>query len=226
MSKANYGPVGSRGLVNLNGHVMCAVDTETTGLVAGHNDIIEVAVVPLDAALEPMSGVIPFVTLLKPKDRQPDSWTEEAARVHRITKEMLLVNGVDPWRAAELFEKWMERLHLAPGKKIAPLAWNWRFDAGFIEDWLGPKTYNDFFWNRARDGMPVVQYFNDRAEFEGRKPAFPQTSLQEVRARFGIPQSEAHRALGDALTTAKVYRKLIDFQVDLLPSTGSTDRSI
>lgn len=204
--------VGNRGLMNLNGNVLCSIDCETTGLTAGHHDLIEFACVPLAADLKPMRDVLPFSTLIRPKRRFSDSIDPGAMKVNGIKLEDLAIHGLDGWRAAELFVQWIERLQLTPGKKIAPLATNWPFDKGFVMDWLGPKTFDFFFWHRYRDTQPVVLWFNDRAEFEGKDPPFPQSGLQEVRASLGIPVQLAHRALDDALTTASVYRKLMEVQ--------------
>ncbi len=199
----------------MNGMVLCAIDTETSGLTAGYHDLLEVAFVPLNAKLEPMKDVLPFTCLLQPKNRYNDSCTEAAMKVNGIKAEELL-HAVGPWRAADLFEKWVEGLCLAPGKKIAPLAHNWPFDREFIRDWLEKTTFDSLIWHRCRDTMPVIQYMNDRAEFEGRRPPFPQTGLQEVRAAMGIEQQVSHRALQDAMTTAKVYRRLMDVEFGLM----------
>lgn len=216
MGKWGYGVAGNVGLMNLNGNVLVSVDTETSGLVAGHHDILEVAFVPLDAKLEPMKDVIPFHTLIRPKKRFPDSIDPEAMKRNGIRMEEVLLHGVDPWRAADYFEQWVERLCLAPNKKLYPLAHNWPFDREFVRDWLAPKTFESLIHFDYRDTMPNVKYLNDKAEFEGRKCPFPQTSLQDIRAKLGIPVQVAHRALDDAITTAKVYRKLMDLNFDMM----------
>ena len=201
--------VGNQGLETLNGNVLCAIDTETTGLKAGYHDIIEVAVVPLNADLKPMPGILPFHTLIRPKLRYDDSWTEEAEKVHGLKLSYVQMHGVDPYRAADLFEVWLQRLELAPYKKIAPLGKNWTFDASFLIDWLGPKTFQGMFWHRARDLTPVVHFLNDQAEFDGEKVPFPQTGQEEIRGRLKIPPRTAHRAIDDALTLAECYRAIV-----------------
>lgn len=208
MSK-NYGAAAADSLMNLNGNVLCSIDFETTGLVAGYHDAIEVAIVPVDCDLQPSKKVPPFVYLLRPKDRHPDSWTEEAARVHKISREKLIIEGVEPFKAADAFVDWVQRLGLGPNKKIAPLAYNWPFDRGFLHDWLCPQTFEMWIWHRYRDAMPLVLALNDKAEMDMRDCPFPQTGLQDVRARLQLPQNTAHRALGDALTHIDVYRELM-----------------
>lgn len=199
-------------LTHLNGDVLCAIDTETTGLEAGHNDIIEVAVVPIDSQLDPMKDIVPFVCLIQPKDRYPDSWTEEAYKVHGISREHLMKHGVGPWRAADTFEEWFKRLNIAPEKKIVPLGFNYPFDKNFIFDWLGPKTHQLLFGHRYRDVMPVVNYLNDLAAMELRPAPFPQQGLQNIRKYLGVESTVTHRALDDAMTTIKCYKKLMSAQ--------------
>lgn len=208
MSKS-YGGAAADGLMNLNGHVLCAIDFETTGLDAGYHDAIEVAIVPIGMDLRQSTKVIPFTTLLRTKDRYQDSWTEGAARVHKITREELAIHGMDPWKAADRFEEWVQTLGLGPHKKIAPMAYNWPFDSGFLKDWLCPKTYDMWIWHRYRDPMPLVLALNDRAEMDNVDCPFPQTGLQDVRKRLNLPEREAHRAMGDALTLIDVYRELM-----------------
>lgn len=210
MSKG-YTGAAADGLMNLNGHVLCCIDFETTGLTAGYHDAIEVAIVPVGSDLRPSKRVLPFVTLLRPKDRYPDSWTEGAARVHKIGREELIIHGSDPFDAADRFVAWVQKLGLGPNKKIAPLAYNWPFDSGFLRDWLCPQTFDMWIWHRYRDAMPLILALNDKAEWTGKDIIpFPQTGLQDVRKRLNIPETQAHRALGDALVTIEVYRELMD----------------
>lgn len=208
MTKSNT-YISNQGLMNLNGNVMCAVDTETSGFKAGYHDIIEVAVVPLNADLRPMPNVIPFHTIIRPKLRYPDSWDSGAERVHGLKLEYVLMHGVLPERAADLFERWVEKLELPVNKKLAPLGKNWGFDRGFLEDWLGEKSFNAIFWHRVRDLSPLVLALNDQAEFEGKRCPFPQTGQEEIRSRLKIPPRQAHRALDDALILAECYRAII-----------------
>jgi DNA polymerase III epsilon subunit-like protein len=55
------------GMVHLNGNLLCAVDVETTGIIPGFHDLIQVAALPLNADLEPLKTVPPFYMNLKPE---------------------------------------------------------------------------------------------------------------------------------------------------------------
>lgn len=204
--------VGNVGLANLNGDLIVAVDTETTGLKSGFHDIIEVAIVPLDAELVQMKKagerlVYAFDVLIKPK--RPHNIDPDAMKVNGIRLDDLELHGRDPFRAAEQFDAWFQSLGLSPGKKLVPLAKNWAFDAGFIKDWLGLECFNAIFHHRVRELSAVINFWNDRAEFQGEKPPFPRQALGMVAATLEVPQERGHRALDDALVTAECYRRLM-----------------
>lgn len=205
MTRRDASEAGNRSLMNLNGNLLCAVDTETTGLVAGFHDVIEVAVVPLDADLQPMKGILPFEMFLHPK--RPQNIAGEAMKVNGIDLAKVQVEGFDPWSGAERFDDWFRnKLCLAQGRKIAPLAMNWPFDSGFLKDWLGPSTFNDLFHYHYRDLGPVGKWMNDRAEFQAEQCPFPKSGLQYMAEKLGMVPERKHRAIDDALLLAKVYR--------------------
>lgn len=204
--------LGNLGLTNLNGELLCAIDSETTGLDAGFHDIIELAIVPLDAQFRQIKEVdgqplFPFDVMIKMK--RPQNVTKEAMTINKIDLADLEINGLEPYRAAELFDRWFENLQLVAGKKLVPLAKNWAFDAGFIKDLLGPETFKARFSHRARELTAALYFFNDRAEFQGGKAPFTRIDLGSVCSVLGIEFTRAHRAVDDALATAECYRRLM-----------------
>lgn len=199
--------VANQGMKHLNGDLMCAIDCETTGLVAGHNDLIQVAILPLDGFLEPLKSMMPFEVLLQLK--RPQNVAEDAMRVNGISLLDLATNGMDPWQAADLLVAWFEKLQLAPGKQIVPLAQNWRFDSAFLLDWLGRETFDLLFSRRHRDTMVAAAFLNDRADFQNVPCPFPHLQLSYLAKHLNVEQLKAHAALDDALTTAKVYAAMM-----------------
>lgn len=206
MTRKSTSAVGNRGMPHLNGDVLCVLDTETTGLTAGHHDMIEIVVIPLDAQLEPMKGVPHFERLVRPK--RPQNVDPTAMAVNKIKLEDLEIHGMDAWRAADQFDDWFQSLELVPGKRIVPMAKNWQFDAGFIGDWLGTETFRSIFHYRARELTAVLHWFNDRADFQSEKAPFPSVKLEDVAGRLGY-KFTAHRAYDDALMTARIYKHLM-----------------
>jgi DNA polymerase III epsilon subunit-like protein len=195
------------GLLTFNGNLLCAIDTETTGLLSGYHEITQISVVPLDNEFE-VSKVYPYFSFyILPKHF--DRYSEDAQKKTKITQEFLELNGLDKYRVADLFDDWFESLQLPEGKRILPLAYNFAFDKPFIEHWLGLETYSQFFFGLYRDPMVVVTLLNDLAAWHGRLTPFAEGGLKKVCNRLDIEYSNHHEALSDALACAKVYKKLV-----------------
>lgn len=208
---------------HLNGDILCAVDTETTGVVPGFHDIIEICVLPLDSNLEPMRGVLPFNLILSPK--RPDNVDINALRVSkqhdfgfdfedvhmssdRLVKSIL--EGIDPYTAADRLVEWFQKLNLAPSKRLVPLAHNWPFDRDFIRDWLGVTGMEMIFSHRYRDTMVYSLIENDRCHMRGiSNYPYAKNTLGYVAGELKIDKGRCHTALGDCLTTAQVYKAMM-----------------
>lgn len=202
----------ARAMVHLNGNLMAAVDTETTGLIAGFHDIIQVCVLPLDSDFEPLKELngeplLPFYMHLRPK--RPENADKEAMRVNKIDMAFLLQHGIEPYRAADLFDAWVQKLKLPFRKKLCPLGANYPFDKGFLIDWLGNEAVNQFFDYHYRDLQPVAQFLNDRSAFHARDCPFPKVNVTYLASQLGIDHSNAHDALQDCLIEARIYKEML-----------------
>ena len=190
-----------------NGHLICAIDTETTGLVPGYNDLVQMAIVPLNDKFQQNKAVPIFYIDLKPV--RPENAHPKAMQVNGLKLANLLTDGMDPFQAADLFETWFKALGLGPNKKIMPLGHNYKFDEGFLREWLGDATYEQFFHYEVRDTKSVALFHSDKTWWKADDIQFPKRSLSYVAGRLGIQNERAHDALGDAVTTAEVYRRLL-----------------
>jgi len=196
-------------VIHLNGNVLCAVDTETTGDRVGHHDVIQICVLALNCDIRPDLKVVPFYTYLKPR-RPENCLHEEDLKIGRAKLCEAQLNGLDPDRAADLFDEWFEKLGLAPGKRISPLAQNWPFDRGFLIDWLGHENFEHYFDARFRDTMAVASFENDIAAFRVEPYPYQKVKLQYLASTLRVEANgKAHDALRDCLTVAEVYRRMI-----------------
>lgn len=202
--KRKYVP---KSLPHLGGNVLAAIDVETTGRMAGHHEIVQIAVVPLDADFKPMPACLPFYTTIAPD--HPERAERAAGAVHGLDLQEISVEGLDRWRIADLFDEWFENLNLPLHKKLVPLAHNWSFEAGFLKHWLGLETMDALFHPHARDSMLLAVSINDMYAMQGEKVPYYSVSLKNMCRQLGIKQDTAHDALPDALAAAQVYQTLL-----------------
>jgi len=168
----------------LTGHTLLAVDTETTGMSpsSGHR-LVEVAHVTMqDGAIGET-----WASLVRPGRAIPS----DATRVHGITDAMV----ASAPHAAELGRTWREQL------ADLPLVFhNAPFDLPFLIELF-----------REAGAPPLVNPIIDTLGLaRGLADGASGNSLQAVRQRLGLPAEAAHRALGDALTTARVCLALAE----------------
>lgn len=194
------------GLITLNNNLLVVVDTETTGLIAGYHDVIQVAVVPLNADLNQLEGVPPFYMNIQPE--YPERTTPAALKKNGLKLEEL-EHCPTKFEAADYFHEWFQALNLPHGKRLIYLCQNSPFDVAFLKHWLGAEGFDRYFCRRGRDTMFTAAYLNDRAAYQAQSVPFPSVSLEGLANKFGIPYEGAHDALNDCLITAKVYKEML-----------------
>jgi DNA polymerase III epsilon subunit-like protein len=196
------------GLLNMNGNVLCAVDVETTGVLAGWNEIIQIACVPLNQHFEPSCTMRHFYMNIAPD--HPERMSKEAVRKHGITIDSL-EGCVSQDKSFDLFEEWLQNLNLPFGKRLIPLAHNWGFERAFLIHWLGLDGYNSAWQVHPRDTMLLAATVNDLYAWHGRRHPFKLLALPSLCKKFDIILDNAHDALADCLATAKLYAALMRF---------------
>lgn len=195
-------------LLNMNGNVLCAVDVETTGVLAGYHEIIQIACVPLNQHFEPHPDLKFHYLNIRPD--YPLRCSEEAVAKHGITMESL-EGCVSQERGAEIFVEWWRKLSLPFGKKLVPLAHNYSFERGFLTHFLGVDGLFDFWHPHPRDTMALCASINDLYVWHGRKHPFHLLRLTALCRRFDIKLDNAHNALADCVATARLYAELMRF---------------
>lgn len=196
-------------MINLKGNLLAALDLETTGLVDGYHDIVQVAVLPLDGNLDPLD-VSPFYMNMKPE--HPERADPEAMAVNGLDLAELQYEP-DRWSVADHFDEWFESLELPMFKKLIYLTQNAPFDIPFTKHWLGVEGYEKYFHRRGRDTMFTALSINDRAAWKNQQIPFDRVGLKYLCADLGVQLDNHHDALADCVATAKVYRELLRLEV-------------
>ncbi len=199
------------GLVHLDGNLLASIDFETTGLRAGYHEIVQIAVVPLNADLRPTPEVRPFYTNIAPN--YPERAEVKSSRIHGLNMDYLMMNAPSQDKVADLLLEWWERLELPVRRSVVPLAHNWAFESAHGKAWLGDDLFSHMFHSHARDGMLLAVSMNDRAAFYGYPVPFSYVGLNALCGHFGITNEKAHDALSDARAEAEVYRALLHHKV-------------
>jgi len=195
------------GMIHLNNNLLTAIDVETTGLDPTIHEIIQICALPLDHELNPHKHFRPFYTYLAPQN--PEGADPRATDVNRVKLAEIVLSGLDPGQAADLFLGWFEKLQLGWNKRLVPLAHNWPFDRDFLKTWLGAKTFEYIFDPRYRDTMTAASFMNDRADWHSEAFPYPKVNLSYLAKCLGVDHEGAHDAMTDCSVTRECYKRLL-----------------
>lgn len=195
---------------HLNRHIICAIDTETTGLEPFYNDLIQIAILPADMDLKPDKDILPFHCLIKPRRPENITWETLKPSMQGLIRKAM-IEGFDADVAADLLNEWFEKLPIPENKRILPLGHNWAFDQAYVRDWLGQHNYEYMFDGRYRDTQVVSQFLNDVADAQVENYPFPKCGLQYLVTclKLDFDPTKGHDAFYDALKTLEVYRTMV-----------------
>jgi DNA polymerase III subunit epsilon len=157
-------------------------DTETTGIKAEKDFIIEIA------AYDPVNNLT-FEQLINPGIPIPP----DATAIHHITDEMV--------KEAPIFSQAGRAfVEFCSGDAVLIAHNNDSFDLHFLKA--------EF----ARNGivMPGWKFFDTLKWARRYRPDLPRHTLQFLREIYCIPANNAHRALDDVIVLHKVYEQMID----------------
>lgn len=157
-------------------------DTETTGLRASKDRIIELA------AYDPVSGK-EFQSFINPEISIPP----EQTAIHHITDEMV--------KDAPLFKEVALQFNAFCEGDIVLIAHNNdSFDIEFMKAEYGRAGHELPQW-KMLDSLKLARRY---------RPDLPSHKLQLLREHFGIAANNAHRALDDVKVLAEVFANLVD----------------
>ncbi len=159
-------------------------DIETTGLSKYDNEIIEIGAIKV--SLDDMDNFTSYNTFVKPSCSLP----QEIVDLTGITDEML-EDGINLEQAVKEFYDFVGTLPL--------VAHNASFDCGFMS-----QAYRSF-------GLDFHHQVIDTLSLAKDTFALPNYKLGTLAKILQIPtDGEAHRAINDALVTAKLYKVLAE----------------
>lgn len=157
-------------------------DTETTGIKADRDRIIEIAA--YDPVLEKT-----FERLVNPGVSIP----AEATAVHHITDQMVE-------NAPSFAEVGQEFINFCEGDVVLIAHNNDNFDVHFIR--------NEF--KRHDLTMPIWKFFDTLKWARRYRSDLPRHTLQFLREIYGIASNNAHRALDDVIVLYQVFKEMTD----------------
>jgi DNA polymerase III epsilon subunit-like protein len=202
----------TKSMQHWNNNQLCAIDCETGGLDSTWHEILQICILPLNSNIEIRKNINPFYILLKPD--HPERLDPDALKHNKIKISDLEKHGFDRIQAIDMLEDWIKTLEIGYNKwghpaKILPLGQNYSFDIAFIKKWLGVSTYDTNFHYHHRDTMITANWLNDSAAFHGEKVPFSKVSLQWLCNKLEVQSERAHDALSDCVSTAAVYKKML-----------------
>lgn len=162
------------------------IDIETTGTDPRRDGITEIAILLYDGK----ELVDSYTTLINPE--RPIPW--EITRLTGIDNDMVK----DAPKFYEIAKKIVE---MTEGSIF--VAHNVRFDYGFIQ-----HAFRRLGYTYSRKQLCTVRLSRKLM------PGFKSYSLGKLCARLDIPNEAAHRAMGDASATLKLFKMLTDGELD------------
>jgi DNA polymerase III subunit epsilon len=157
-------------------------DLETTGVRPEEDRIVEIAAYDLYRDKR-------FAMLVNPKRKIP----LEASKIHNITDEM--VENSPPFSTVAL-----EFIEFCEGSSVLIAHNNDAFDQLFLAA----------EYKREEISLPKFSYIDSLKWARKYRPDLPRHSLQFLREVYGIEKNQAHRALDDVETLAKVFMFMVD----------------
>ncbi len=214
-------------------NVICAVDIETTGLDPFRDEILQLAIVPLDFL--PKAGQVRNMSSQRhdsqtlPDDvrevRRPLNIRIKALMPERMSAEVRKITGLDPCEGLNLFDArkavndWLRENNI---EKVIPVGHNYtKFDGPFLRN-SQAVNYDEVFSHHELDTLIIARFANKLCEFRKGQTCllelpsrrlFTSLKLMDLAADLRISQSareKPHDALSDATIAGEIFFKLLE----------------
>ena len=174
------------------------VDVETTGLVPGWHEMIDIGVVLTDLEGAPLDTLF-----LRIQPEHPERAGEGALQVNAFDEKRWRSLGALPPRVAvDSLLRFRERV--AAGKSVILVALNSQFDAAFLDHLFrgSGRTWREVFHHYVMD-LPSMAWSLGHRDLTGKG----------LTRKLGVPNepqvAEQHTGLTGALLDARLYRALV-----------------
>lgn len=173
-----------------------SVDVETSGPTPATGSLLAIGACLVDS---PEQGI---EILLRPDPGLP--WREDAEAVHRLSRDRLAREGLEPGRAMELLAAWVDDV-VPPGSRPVLVSFNAPFDWMFVADYA---------WRHLGRNPFGISALDLKALYLGRHldsiERWAETTKHHVRRRYPIDLPHTHGALDDAREQAEICRRIRD----------------
>lgn len=179
-------------------NIFAAIDLETTGLDPATNEVLEIAIVPLNPDFTISTDIPEFSCRIR------------AEHPERIDQKAISVNKLNPTEGENIADVRAELVQWAMENgitSITPLAHNLKFDMDFMSSAF--PEFSRIFTHHGRDSMRLAYILNDVLRVRGDEEMFSSGSLKSVKTVLDIEGEVQHHALEDARDAAHAYRKMI-----------------
>lgn len=188
---------------HLNSNILCAVAVQTTG-----HEILELCVVALTSTCDMDKNILPFNVLFKIEYLDKCEANINYNLLMKAARE-----GMDKYEAADLFDKWFEKLNLREHKKIMVLTHDWAAQRNFIKDWLQPTAFDTYFHNQYRDTQVLGLHYNDRYDVHNELCPFPKVKLSYMCSQLKLEYTKRLPTVVDkCVAIMRLYKDLLLFK--------------
>jgi DNA polymerase III epsilon subunit-like protein len=168
------------------------VDVETAGPIPGDFSMLSIGACTL---FQPQRT---FYIEIKPINQNT---VEEAASIHKLSLERLMMEGFEPMEAMTCFEEWLVN-EAAPKQQPLFVAFNAAFDWMFVNYYFYHYLGHNPFGHTAID---IKAFYMGMA-----RVPWTQTSWRYISPKYMTENHLTHHALQDALDQADMFKKMLE----------------
>ena len=191
-------------------HLICSIDTETSGLDPLIHDIWSLAIVPLSKDnISKHLKLKPLYLEFKPINLKTIS--KQAVNINGMDVHELIKDGITLKKGKKKILEWIKECKkIEHFTKIQPLGQNFAFDANFFRKiFKSLDEYQEYFDYHCLDTATIANFINHITYKRHNQLKFESISLVNIAKDLGIPvPPNTHNALVDANLTIDVYREL------------------